>query len=542
MKGSNHGGEQDLCQKFGSQERSAEWLGLGGTGKLRQQLRGRTLYLDCAEDVGGSFPGLDGNPGLSQEPTGKFGGEVVKYLKREKTMDTEAVEGGSGRAKVDELLARGQSLWHDTLSRALMESGELSGLINDFGIRGITTNPAIFEKAISGSPDYDNEIVQLLGRNFQPEEILRKLMVEDVQRACDLFLPLFRSSGRTDGFVSIEVHPGLAHLSGDSVEEALRLRAVIDRPNLLVKIPGTEEGMTAIRDLISEGVSVNVTLLFSPESYRRSAQAYIEGLESWVGKGKNPAEVTGVASLFVSRIDTAVDRRLERIRVESDDQALSRKAAEIRGKAGIANAQVVYQLFCDIFGDMPFSRLAKRGANLQRPLWASTGTKNPEYSDVLYVEGLIGADTVNTLPLPTFRAFLDHGKVERSIDRYWFDLRADPPQSVFGQLAFLGMDLEEVYRELLREGISGFNQSWTNLVSSLGQKAEKIRRVPKNDPAQTLTLGLPSAEKKEPSPKRERLPFRGGRHLSPSPDGERGEDPKKSRGREPDRRNLSARI
>ncbi len=390
-------------------------------------------------------------------------------------MDAEAVEGGSGRAKVDELLARGQSLWLDTLSRELMETGELSRLINDFGIRGITTNPAIFEKAISGSPDYDNEIVQLLGRNFHPEDILRRLMVEDVQRGCDLFLPLFRSSGRTDGFVSIEVHPGLAHRSEDSVEEALRLRSMIDRPNLLVKIPGTEEGMTAIRQLISEGVSVNVTLLFSPESYRRSAQAYIEGLESWVGKGKNPADVTGVASLFVSRLDTAVDRRLERIQIESNDPALSRKASEVRGKAGIANAQVVYQLFSDIFGGMPFSSLAKRGANLQRLLWASTGTKNSEYSDVLYVERLIGTDTVNTLPLQTFRAFLDHGKVERSIDRYSFDLRVDHPQSVFGQLAFLGINLEEIYRELIREGISSFHQSWTNLVSSIEQKAEKIR-------------------------------------------------------------------
>ncbi len=447
-------------------------------------------------------------------------------------MDTEASEGGSGRAKVDELLARGQSLWLDTLSRALMDSGELSSLINDYGIRGITTNPTIFEKAISGSADYDGEIAELLERNFHPDEILRRLMVEDVQRACDLFLPLFRSSGRMDGFVSIEVHPGLAHRSGDSVGEALRLHSMIDRPNLLVKIPGTEEGISAIKNLVGEGISVNVTLLFSPELYRRSALAYIEGLESWMGKGGNPSEITGVASLFVSRIDTAVDSRLERIRAESDDPSLSRKAAEIRGKAGIANAQLVYQLFEDLFGDIPFSSLAKRGANPQRPLWASTGTKNPDYSDVLYIERLIGADTVNTLPLSTFRAFLDHGKVERSIDRYRFDLRADHPQSVFGQLAFLGINLEDIYKDLLREGIASFDLSWTNLVSSFGRKAEEIKGATNKRPPKNLNLGLPSAEKKGLSPKRERLPFRAGRRLSPCPEAERGSDPKESRGRE----------
>lgn len=409
-------------------------------------------------------------------------------------MIDEANGGESARAKVDELLARGQSLWLDTLSRHLMDSGELSRLMKIFGIRGITTNPTIFEKAISGSADYDGEIAELLERDLPPEDILRSLMVTDVQRACDLFLPVFRSSGGQDGFVSIEVHPGLAHRTGDSVEEALRLRAMIDRPNLLVKIPGTPEGISAIRPLVGAGLSVNVTLLFSPELYRRSALAYIEGLEIWVAKGRDASGINGVASIFVSRVDTAVDARLERIRADASDPALSRKAAELRGKAGIANAQAVYQIFEDLFGDRSFASLAKRGARVQRPLWASTGTKNPDYPDVLYVERLIGADTVNTLPLATFRAFLDHGRIERSIDRYKYDLRADNPQSVFGQLAFLGIDLEEIYDELLRDGIAGFDRSWGQLVSSLGRKAEEMKgaaikspseegRVSEKDPA-----------------------------------------------------------
>ena len=406
-------------------------------------------------------------------------------------MEEEAKVGESGRSKVDELLARGQSLWLDTLSRNLMDSGELSRLIKISGIRGITTNPTIFEKAISGSADYDREIAELLEQDLPPEDVLRFLMVGDVQRACDLFLPVFRSSGGQDGFVSIEVHPGLAHRTGDSIGEALRLRSMIDRPNLLVKIPGTEEGISAIRSLVGVGISVNVTLLFSPELYRRSALAYIEGLESWVSKGRDASRINGVASLFVSRVDTVVDARLERIMGGSMDAGLSQKAAELRGKAGIANAQVVYQLFEELFGERAFAALANRGARVQRPLWASTGTKNPDYSDVLYVERLIGADTVNTLPLATFRDFLDHGRVERSIDRYKFDLRSDHPQSVFGQLSFLGIGLEEIYSELLRDGIAGFDRSWKQLVSSLGRKAEEMKETKKTKKTPPQDAGAP---------------------------------------------------
>lgn len=394
-------------------------------------------------------------------------------------METETNDGESGRTRVDELLARGQSLWLDTLSRSLMDSGDLARLIRFSGIRGITTNPSIFQKAITGSADYDDEIADLVEKGFPSDDILRILMVADVQRACELFLPVYRSSGGLDGFVSIEVIPRLAHRTGDSIEEALRLRAMIDRPNLLVKIPGTEEGIPAIRSLVGAGISVNVTLLFSPQSYRRSAQAYIEGLEAWVAKGRDPSRVAGVASLFVSRLDTEVDRRLERIRSESEDPSLSRKAGELRGKAGIANAQVVYQLFEDLFGDLPFAPLEKIGARVQRPLWVSTGTKNPDYSDVLYVERLVGADTVNTLPLPTFRAFLNHGRVERTIDRYKYDLQLDHPQSVFGQLAFLGVNLDEIYEQLLKEGIEGFDASWEQLASSLEGKADALKGSPK---------------------------------------------------------------
>lgn len=376
--------------------------------------------------------------------------------------------------KVSALLDEGQSLWLDTLSRDLMDSGELSRLIHSVGIRGITSNPAIFEKAVSGSRNYDEEIRQLAGRGASPEDILRRLMTEDVRRACDLFLPVFRSTGGEDGFVSIEVRPLLADRTEDSVEEARRLHKMVDRPNLFIKIPGTEAGFPAIRELVSEGISVNVTLLFSPGAYRKSALAYIDGLESFVSKGKDPSLVTSVASLFVSRLDTLIDRELDEVCQSAVSPLLSERARTLRGKAGIANARIVYQIFREIFARESFARLSARGARLQRPLWASTGTKNPEYSDVLYVESLIGPDTVDTLPIQTLDAFLDHGTVRRSIDMGDMGTSvtgADSPQSVLDKISRLGLSVESVYSRLLQEGIAGFDTSYQNLLARIVQKS-----------------------------------------------------------------------
>ncbi len=376
--------------------------------------------------------------------------------------------------KVSALLDEGQSLWLDTLSRDLMDSGELSRLIHSVGIRGITSNPAIFEKAVSGSRDYDEEIRQLAGRGASPEDILRRLMTEDVRRACDLFLPVFRSTEGEDGFVSIEVRPLLADRAEDSVEEARRLHKMVDRPNLFIKIPGTEAGFPAIRELVSEGISVNVTLLFSPGAYRKSALAYIDGLESFVSKGKDPSLVTSVASLFVSRLDTLIDREFDEVCQSAVSPLLSERARTLRGKAGIANARIVYQIFREIFARESFARLSARGARLQRPLWASTGTKNPEYSDVLYVESLIGPDTVDTLPIQTLDAFLDHGTVRRSIDMGDMGTSvtgADSPQSVLDKISRLGLSVESVYSRLLQEGIAGFDTSYQNLLARIVQKS-----------------------------------------------------------------------
>lgn len=373
--------------------------------------------------------------------------------------------------KVTALLAEGQSLWLDTLSRPLMNSGELAQLIHSVGIRGITSNPAIFEKAVSGSHDYDAEIRQLAGKGSPPEEILCHLMTEDVRRACDLFLPVFRSTDGKDGFVSIEVSPLLADRTEDSVEEARRLHKMVDRPNLFIKIPGTEAGFPAIRELVSEGISVNVTLLFSPEAYRKSALAYIEGLASFVSKGKDPSRVTSVASLFVSRLDTLIDRELDEIRQSDVSPLLSERARTLRGKAGIANARIVYQIFREIFAREDFARQAARGARIQRPLWASTGTKDPAYPDVLYIDNLIGPDTVNTLPLQTLYAFLDHGTVRRSIDTPSSLAEQESPQSVLDKISCLGISVEGACSRLLQEGISGFDASYKNLLSLIEQKS-----------------------------------------------------------------------
>ena len=380
------------------------------------------------------------------------------------------------KGPVADLLKEGQSVWLDTISRHLMDSGELAELICSVGIRGITSNPTIFEKAINGSKDYDAEITRLARENHSPTDIIRLLMVEDVRRACDFFRPIYDTSAFADGYVSIEVNPLLAHDTEESVLEARKLHQMVDRPNLLVKIPGTPEGIPAIRQLISEGISINVTLLFSPEAYRKAAMAYIEGLRDYVSKGHNPARVHSVASLFISRLDTLVDRKLEEIVGASTDPTLAKKAAELLGKAGIANTQIVYENFVNLFDRETFGDLAAHGARVQRPLWASTGTKNPKYSDILYVQNLIGPDTVNTVPAETLRAFADHGKALRTIDRYQKDRTLPNPHEDLEKIQNIGVSLEASFNQLIREGVETFNKSFESLLSSTEKKIAAIRK------------------------------------------------------------------
>jgi len=373
------------------------------------------------------------------------------------------------KGRVADLLSLGQSIWLDSISRKLMDSGELTELIESVGIRGITSNPTIFEKAINGSSDYDADMARYASKN-SPTDIIRLLMVADVQRACDYFRPIYDASGADDGYVSIEVNPLLAHETEESINEARKLHQMVDRPNLFIKIPGTAEGIPAIRALIGEGISVNVTLLFSPDAYRQSAQAYISGIGEWIGKGKDPSRVRSVASLFISRLDTLIDRQLENIAATGADASLSKRAGELMGKSGIANTQIVYETFREIFEQAPFRTLAKSGARLQRPLWASTGTKNPKYSDVMYLDNLIAPDTVNTVPMDTLRAFADHGTVANTLERYRTDSRFPNPHEILGQVARTGISLEAAYAQLIREGVSSFNQSYESLLSSITKK------------------------------------------------------------------------
>ncbi len=381
------------------------------------------------------------------------------------------------KGSVADLLKEGQSIWLDTISRHLMDSGELTELICSVGIRGITSNPTIFEKAINGSMDYDAEIARLARENHSATDIIRFLMVEDVRRACDFFRPVYDDSRFGDGYVSIEVNPLLAHDTKESVEEARKLHQMVDRPNLLVKIPGTPEGIPAIRQLISEGISINVTLLFSPDAYRQAANAYIDGLREYVANGRNPSRIHSVASLFISRLDTLVDRLLAEIAATSSDPTMVRKAGELAGKAGIANTQIIHDIFGELFGSPSFRGLAEKGAKVQRPLWASTGTKNPKYSDILYVQELIGPDTVNTVPAETLRAFADHGKAVRTIDRYKKDKSLPNPYTVLEQLQTLGISLESAYNQLIREGVEAFNKSFESLRESTEKKIAAIRKV-----------------------------------------------------------------
>jgi len=368
---------------------------------------------------------------------------------------------GKQSLRLDGLTKLGQSLWLDSISRELMDSGELKNLIEVVGIRGMTSNPTIFEKAINGSPSYDNEIVLLSRKGYSTEQIVRFLMVRDIRRACDYFLPLHKASDGNDGFVSIEVSPLLSRETKATISEAKLLHALVDHPNLMVKVPGTPEGMPAIEELTSIGISINVTLLFSPEAYRNAAMAYVKGLSRFLEKGGDISRVHSVASVFVSRIDTMVDRKLSDLKKPQADA--------LKGRLGIENCRTIYAIFEEIFKGEFTQKLASKGGNLQRPLWASTGTKNPDYSDVLYVDSLIAPDTVNTVPMATLKAFVDHGKVSPALlDKKGSD------QVFYKELASFGISCDQVFQTLLEEGLKAFEQSFETLNSAIQEKIKSI--------------------------------------------------------------------
>lgn len=353
----------------------------------------------------------------------------------------------------------GQSVWYDNISRAVLQSGVLAQLVSAGEVRGVTSNPTIFEKAIGGSADYDGDIRSERALGKDTKGVYEALAIRDIRAGADLLRPVYDTSGGADGFISMEVSPELAHDAEGTVAEARRLHAAIDRPNLMIKVPATPEGCQAIEELIGAGVSVNVTLMFSHTHYEHVVEAYLRGLEKAAGQGLDLSRIRSVASVFVSRIDSLVDKRLQGMGAERS----------LFGKAAIANTQLVYARFGELFSGPRWAKLAAKGAAVQRPLWASTSTKNPLYRDVMYVEQLIGPDTVNTMPPQTIDAFRDHGEVARTVDT---DLAG--ASALIGRLSEIGVDMEEVGAQLQDDGVAAFADSFHTLLAGLDSKVRTL--------------------------------------------------------------------
>jgi transaldolase len=367
--------------------------------------------------------------------------------------------------KMHEVAELGQSIWLDFIRRSFITSGKLQELI-DAGLRGITSNPSIFEKAIVDSTDYDAQLQSLVEEGQPVDAIYQALVIEDIQRAADLLRPVYDRTAGGDGYVSLEANPELAHDTQGTIDEVRHLCGAVDRPNVMFKVPATGQGMPAIRTLIGEGININVTLIFGLDQYEEVAEAYVSGLErlaeSTAGgaAGASLAGVASVASFFVSRVDTLVDKQLE---------SLSPDGQSLKGKIAIANAKVAYARFRHIFSGERWDNLARRGARVQRVLWGSTSTKNPAYSDTYYVDNLIGPDTVNTIPLETLQAFLDHGTVATPLES-----GLDEARQQLDWLSELGVDLDRVTQKLLDDGVQAFANAFSGLMSSIASRRDQM--------------------------------------------------------------------
>jgi transaldolase len=353
----------------------------------------------------------------------------------------------------------GQSVWIDSLSREMMDSGELERLIDEDAVVGVTTNPSIFQKALASGDAYDDEMRELMDGEPDDKEVFFRLAVSDVQRACDILRPVADEGGGRDGWVSLEVDPNIASDTEATSRDAKRLSEMVDRPNVFIKIPATEPGLQAIEDSIAAGIPINVTLIFSLDRYRKVAEAYIKGLERLVEDGGDPSTLASVASFFVSRVDTEADKRLDEIGGHDD----------LKGKLAIANAKLAYQAYKEIFSGDRWEKLAGKGASVQRCLWASTSTKNEDYRDVIYVEELIGRDTVNTMPAETIKAFQDHGEVAETIEK---DL--DEARALLDKLEEAGVDYDDVTRVLEEEGVQKFSDSFKELLDGVAEKRDAL--------------------------------------------------------------------
>ncbi|MBN1920106.1 MAG: transaldolase [Anaerolineae bacterium] len=359
-----------------------------------------------------------------------------------------------------QLFKAGQSVWYDNIQRSLLRNGELAGMIERGEIRGVTSNPTIFMNAITKSQDYDSSLLPLFEAGLSNEEIFFDLAVEDIQSAADLFMPLYQESHGGDGYVSLEVSPYIAYDAQATLTQAKELWQRVARPNLMIKIPATKAGLPAITEALAAGINVNVTLIFALERYHEVMDAYLQGLEQRAAAGLALDGIASVASFFVSRVDTNVDARLQKLITAGGIQAAPAQA--LLGQAAIANAKLAYDAFKQVFGAKRFQTLAAQGAQMQRPLWASTSTKNPAYRDVVYVEELIGPHTVNTMPPQTVVAFLEHGQVRPSLEE-----NLDSAHQVFAELEALGISITEVTQQLEDEGVASFADAFTVLLKAI---------------------------------------------------------------------------
>jgi transaldolase len=363
----------------------------------------------------------------------------------------------------------GQSVWYDNIDRAQLVSGQFKKLLDEDGVVGVTANPTIFQKSISHGDAYDEQITQLIKEGKSTNEIYEALVIKDVQTVADILRPIYDRTNRQDGFVSLEVSPDLAHNTEGTISEVRRFWKLVDRPNLLVKIPATPEGLPAIQQALTEGININITLIFAIDFYRKVTDAYLSALEERNAEGKDISHIASVASFFVSRVDTLVDQVLEDKIKATSDSAEQQKLKSLEGKAAIANARLVYQDFKGIFNTPRFETLKHSGAHVQRPLWASTSTKNPAYRDVLYAEELIGPNTVDTMPLETIEKFRDHGRVRLSIEDNIPQAKAE-----LAALEEVGIHYDQVTQQLLDEGVQKFADSFHELFKGIESKKQTI--------------------------------------------------------------------
>jgi transaldolase len=368
-----------------------------------------------------------------------------------------------------QLKALGQSVWYDNIDRSQLVSGQFKRLLDEDGICGVTANPTIFEKSISSGHAYDEQINQLIREGKSTNEIYEALIIQDIRTVADILRPIYDSANRQDGFVSLEVSPDLAHDTEGTLSEVRRFWKMVDRPNLMIKIPGTPEGIPAVLQALTEGINVNITLIFSISTYRQVAEAFISALEARRTAGEDISHMASVASFFVSRVDTLVDKLLEDKVKATSNTSEQQHLKSLEGKAAIANARLVYQDFKKIFNTPRFAALKQAGAYVQRPLWASTSTKNPAYRDVLYAEELIGPDTVDTMPLETIENFRDHGRVRLSIED-----NLEEAHQVFDALEKVGIHYDQVTKQLQDEGVQKFADSFHTLFEGIAEKRKAI--------------------------------------------------------------------